>query len=73
MTGRKHNLVLFYEKKMKKILINNRLIRSYMNHFVIDEIAETEINAVYNIKKNERIAPLVEEAVRISKELLLDK
>ncbi len=67
MTRRKQNLVLFFEEKMEKISINNRLVRSHMNHLTIGEIAEIEIIAAYNIHENEQIEPLAQEAVEISK------
>ena len=73
MTRRKQNLVLFFEEKMEKISINNRLVRSHMNHLTIGEIAEIEIIAAYNIHENEQIEPLAQEAVEISKRFLLEK
>ena len=70
MTRRKQNLVLFYDEKSNKISINNRLVRSYMNRFVIRESMETEILAVFNIREKKDIKPIVKTAVTISEELL---
>ena len=70
MVRRKQNLVLFYEETSNEKLINNRLVRSYVNHFVIDESEETEIIAEFNIHEKEALEPIVKKAVIISKEWL---
>ena len=73
MTRRKQNLVLFLNENIDKRSINNRLVRSHMNYSVIDDTAQTEINAVLNIPENEHVGPFVISAVEISKKLLHDK
>ena len=70
---RRQNLVLFFEEKIQKISINNGLLRSYMNYFVIDENAETEINAEFTLNEFDNIEDIVIEAVEISKPMLQEE
>lgn len=51
MTEREQNLVLFRQEKTDKISINDKLSRLYLNHFIINESARNEINAVYNMNE----------------------
>ena len=50
MTKRKQNLFLFFEENEDYNVINSRLVRMYMNRFIIDETEETEITGIGTIK-----------------------
>ena len=52
MTEREQNLVFFHKENSEKLSINRKLGRLYMNHFIINESAGNEINAVYYIDRD---------------------
>ena len=50
-SGRKQNIILFFEENEDYNIINSRLVRLYMNRFTVDENDATEVIGVHNIKK----------------------
>ena len=54
MPRRKQNLVLFFEEKEDARIIDAKLVRLYMNRFIINEDAQNEINGVYHLSNNRK-------------------
>ena len=51
MTPTKQNLFLFFEENEMQSLIDRKLVKLYMNRFIIDEDAKFEISGVYELQK----------------------
>ena len=60
MERKTQNLLIFFEEADDEKDISSKLVRLYMNRFVIDEEDQTEIIGVYNLAKAKANTSLIE-------------
>ena len=63
MERKKQNLILFYEENNDEKDISSKLVRLYMNRFLIGEEDQSELSGVYDLAQNTQPnedTPLVE-------------